>query len=110
MQGCKEAGIPAFGTLWDFVSIIFPSCGCSKKGRQLTSERSDCLLFHHRLGTKHDWLVLPATRDEVTRRLGNGFRIRYVQVNLFGSKPDGAVRCNYMVWCPLFHCPRFGVV
>jgi hypothetical protein len=23
MQGCKEAGIPAFGTLWDFVSIIF---------------------------------------------------------------------------------------
>jgi hypothetical protein len=20
MQGCKEAGIPAFGTLWDFVS------------------------------------------------------------------------------------------
>ena len=22
MQGCKEAGIPAFGTLWDFVSII----------------------------------------------------------------------------------------
>ncbi|KAF9466387.1 hypothetical protein BDZ94DRAFT_1158111 [Collybia nuda] len=24
MQGCKEAGIPAFGTLWDFV-CIFPS-------------------------------------------------------------------------------------
>ncbi|KAH8983546.1 hypothetical protein EDB86DRAFT_2811455 [Lactarius hatsudake] len=23
MQGCKEAGIPAFGTLWDFVSPIF---------------------------------------------------------------------------------------
>ena len=23
MQGCKEAGIPAFGTLWDFVSIFF---------------------------------------------------------------------------------------
>ncbi|KAF8497085.1 hypothetical protein F5888DRAFT_1613896 [Russula emetica] len=22
MQGCKEAGIPAFGTLWDFVGII----------------------------------------------------------------------------------------
>ena len=22
MQGCKEAGIPAFGTLWDFVSVI----------------------------------------------------------------------------------------
>ncbi len=21
MQGCKEAGIPCFGTLWDFVSI-----------------------------------------------------------------------------------------
>lgn len=21
MQGCKEAGIPAFGTLWDFVSL-----------------------------------------------------------------------------------------
>jgi hypothetical protein len=21
MQGCKEAGIPAFGTLWDFVSV-----------------------------------------------------------------------------------------
>jgi hypothetical protein len=23
MQGCKEAGIPAFGTLWDFVGVIF---------------------------------------------------------------------------------------
>jgi len=23
MQGCKEAGIPAFGTLWDFVSLDF---------------------------------------------------------------------------------------
>lgn len=22
MQGCKEEGIPAFGTLWDFVSVI----------------------------------------------------------------------------------------
>ena len=21
MQGCKEAGIPVFGTLWDFVSL-----------------------------------------------------------------------------------------
>jgi hypothetical protein len=21
MQGCKDAGIPAFGTLWDFVSV-----------------------------------------------------------------------------------------
>jgi hypothetical protein len=21
MQGCKEAGIPAFGTLWDFVGV-----------------------------------------------------------------------------------------
>lgn len=25
MRGCKEAGIPAFGTLWDFVSGWFPS-------------------------------------------------------------------------------------
>ena len=23
MQGCKEAGIPAFGTLWDFVGVAF---------------------------------------------------------------------------------------
>ena len=23
MQGCKEAGIPAFGTLWDFVGVFF---------------------------------------------------------------------------------------
>jgi hypothetical protein len=23
MQGCKDAGIPAFGTLWDFVSLSF---------------------------------------------------------------------------------------
>jgi len=23
MQGCKEAGIPAFGTLWDFVGVSF---------------------------------------------------------------------------------------
>ncbi|KAI9433999.1 hypothetical protein H4582DRAFT_2081671 [Lactarius indigo] len=23
MRGCKEAGIPAFGTLWDFVSVVF---------------------------------------------------------------------------------------
>ncbi len=23
MQGCKEAGIPAFGTLWDFVGVHF---------------------------------------------------------------------------------------
>lgn len=23
MEGCKEAGIPCFGTLWDFVSIIY---------------------------------------------------------------------------------------
>jgi hypothetical protein len=23
MQGCKEEGIPAFGTLWDFVSVVF---------------------------------------------------------------------------------------
>jgi len=23
MQGCKAAGIPAFGTLWDFVGVIF---------------------------------------------------------------------------------------
>jgi hypothetical protein len=23
MQGCKEAGIPAFGTLWDFVGVVF---------------------------------------------------------------------------------------
>jgi hypothetical protein len=23
MQGCKAAGIPAFGTLWDFVSVVF---------------------------------------------------------------------------------------
>ncbi|KAF8976836.1 hypothetical protein BDQ17DRAFT_1339479, partial [Cyathus striatus] len=23
MQGCKEAGIPAFGTLWDFTPIAF---------------------------------------------------------------------------------------
>jgi hypothetical protein len=22
MQGCKEAGIPAFGTLWDFVGVV----------------------------------------------------------------------------------------
>jgi hypothetical protein len=31
MQGCKEAGIPAFGTLWDFVGVILffysPSVG-----------------------------------------------------------------------------------
>jgi hypothetical protein len=26
MQGCKEVGIPAFGTLWDFVSVIRPLC------------------------------------------------------------------------------------
>jgi len=25
MQGCKEAGIPAFGTLWDFVRVDFTS-------------------------------------------------------------------------------------
>ena len=26
MQGCKEAGIPAFGTLWDFVGVVcFPA-------------------------------------------------------------------------------------
>lgn len=24
MEGCKEAGIPAFGTLWDFVGIFQP--------------------------------------------------------------------------------------
>ena len=23
MEGCKEAGIPCFGTLWDFVSFLF---------------------------------------------------------------------------------------
>jgi hypothetical protein len=23
MQGCKEADIPAFGTLWDFVRIFY---------------------------------------------------------------------------------------
>lgn len=22
MEGCKDAGIPVFGTLWDFVSVI----------------------------------------------------------------------------------------
>ena len=22
MEGCKDAGIPAFGTLWDFVSTV----------------------------------------------------------------------------------------
>jgi hypothetical protein len=27
MQGCKEAGIPAFGTLWDFVRVIIFSTG-----------------------------------------------------------------------------------
>ncbi|KAH9998968.1 hypothetical protein BJV77DRAFT_1064468 [Russula vinacea] len=26
MQGCKEAGIPAFGTLWDFVGVAFATC------------------------------------------------------------------------------------
>jgi hypothetical protein len=31
MQGCKEAGIPAFGTLWDFVGVAFlPFPGRSK--------------------------------------------------------------------------------
>jgi hypothetical protein len=32
MQGCKEAGIPAFGTLWDFVSVTFSflPAACSK--------------------------------------------------------------------------------
>jgi hypothetical protein len=24
MQGCKAVGIPAFGTLWDFVGVLFP--------------------------------------------------------------------------------------
>jgi hypothetical protein len=23
MQGCMEAGIPVFGTLWDFVGVVF---------------------------------------------------------------------------------------
>jgi len=26
MQGCKDAGIPAFGTLWDFVGVF---CYCN---------------------------------------------------------------------------------
>jgi hypothetical protein len=26
MQGCQEAGIPAFGTLWDFVGVAFATC------------------------------------------------------------------------------------
>ena len=29
MEGCKEAGIPAFGTLWDFVSVIRLLCSFS---------------------------------------------------------------------------------
>lgn len=30
MQGCKEVGIPAFGTLWDFVGVhLLLSC-CEK--------------------------------------------------------------------------------
>lgn len=33
IQGCKEAGIPAFGTLWDFVSISYFG---SKDRRRLT--------------------------------------------------------------------------
>ena len=42
MEGCKEAGIPAFGTLWDFVSVIGLLCSflfyrsmtvlCSERG------------------------------------------------------------------------------
>ncbi|KAI0003273.1 hypothetical protein BJV74DRAFT_764575 [Russula compacta] len=28
MQGCREAGIPAFGTLWDFVSGVFTCVSC----------------------------------------------------------------------------------
>ncbi|KAL5529069.1 hypothetical protein ACEPAG_5043 [Sanghuangporus baumii] len=28
MEGCKEAGIPCFGTLWDFVSIAPLLCSC----------------------------------------------------------------------------------
>jgi hypothetical protein len=31
-QGCKEAGIPAFGTLWDFVSdtLFFSQCSLTQ--------------------------------------------------------------------------------
>ena len=33
MQGCKEAGIPCFGTLWDFVSVfLFFSDGAISNG------------------------------------------------------------------------------
>jgi len=43
MQGCKEAGIPAFGTLWDFVGVIF-STGRLLVCWHLTSERSDRMM------------------------------------------------------------------
>jgi hypothetical protein len=35
MQGCKEAGIPVFGTLWDFVSSILLALAPSD--RELTT-------------------------------------------------------------------------
>jgi hypothetical protein len=50
MQGCKEAGIPAFGTLWDFVSVIvlsslLPLDDRSRSERRLERRSAGILLY-----------------------------------------------------------------
>ena len=54
MQGCKEAGIPAFGTLWDFVRVVFFSFIFRLMEANMTNERSDRMaLLYARLVLFH---------------------------------------------------------
>jgi hypothetical protein len=74
MQGCKEAGIPAFGTLWDFVGVFFFFFWLLQR-LTLTSERSNrfsgcylirVLFFSHTLLVDGVWMerdMIPIRHD-----------------------------------------------
>lgn len=53
MEGCKEAGIPAFGTLWDFVRTFYPAAWYRLTLRDSNSDHysiihSECLTVYPR--------------------------------------------------------------
>jgi hypothetical protein len=110
MQGCKEAGIPAFGTLWDFVGVFFFFFWLLQR-LTLTSERSNrfsgcylirVLFFSHTLLVDGVWMerdMIPIRHDAYIHTVTDVCSGAVCTLFFFAKLHDDAVgRARRTVW------------
>lgn len=90
MEGCKEAGIPAFGTLWDFVRTFYPAAWYRLTSRDSNSD-------HYSIIHSECLTVYPRCTGREAAQLEHGLHHAHTDTLIYISNSAGGVRHNVIL-------------